>query len=281
MDLMDQTMTLAKALNVSGLMNIQFAVRQSRDPSNLDAYEIFVLEVNPRASRTAPFVAKATGVAIIKAATRIMTGEKISALKSDGTLHNRRFSHVAVKAPVFPFARFPKVDVVLGPEMKSTGEVMGIDKDFRRAFAKARIGAGSKFPLSGTVFISVMDSDKNIIIPLAARLADIGFKIVATGGTARHLVEAGIRAHKINKVHEGQPHIIDAMINGDISLMLNTTDGPQAVADDFSLRRAALLNKIPYYTTISGAKAAVDSIAALRLSGPFDVKSLQEYLTAA
>jgi carbamoyl-phosphate synthase large subunit len=280
-DLMDQTMTLAKALNVVGLMNVQFAVKQSRDPSNLDHYDIYVLEVNPRASRTVPFVAKATGVPVIKAATRIMAGDKIATLKSEGVLHHRKFDHVAVKVPVFPFARFPKVDAVLGPEMKSTGEVMGIDKDFRRAFAKGRIGAGSRLPMSGTVFISVRDSDKNMIIPLAAKLAELGFKIVGTGGTARHLVSAGIRAHKVNKVHEGQPHIIDAMINGDIALMLNTTDGPQAVVDDFNLRRAALQNKIPYYTTIPGAKAAVDAIAALRQSGPFDVKSLQEYLKAA
>ena len=280
-DLKEQTTALAKALNVVGLMNVQFAVMQSRDPSNLDNYEIYVLEVNPRASRTVPFVAKATGISMVKAATRMMTGEKISELISEGVLHNRKFNHVAVKAPVFPFDRFPKVDVVLGPEMKSTGEVMGIDRDFSRAFAKARIGAKSKLPLSGTVFISVRDSDKNIIIPLAARLSDMGFKIVATGGTARHLVEAGIRAHKVNKVYEGQPHVVDAMINGDIDLMLNTTEGPQTVADSFNLRRAALQNKITYYTTISGAKAAVDAIVALRQTEPFDVKTLQEYLIAA
>ncbi|MBI1216447.1 MAG: carbamoyl-phosphate synthase large subunit [Alphaproteobacteria bacterium] len=280
-DLMDQTITLAKALGVVGLMNVQYAVRQSRDPANLDHYDIFVLEANPRASRTVPFGAKATGVPVIKAATRLMTGEKIAQLKTEGVIHHRKFDHVAVKAPVFPFARFPKVDAVLGPEMKSTGEVMGIDRDFRRAFAKARLGTGSKLPLSGTVFISVRDPDKNLMIPLAAKLADMGFNIVATGGTARHLVEAGIRARKVNKVHEGQPHVIDAMINGDIALMLNTTDGPQAVVDDFNLRRAALHNKIHYYTTIPGAKAAVDTIAALRQSGPFDVKSLQEYLKAA
>ena len=280
-DLMDQAMTMAKALGVVGLMNVQFAVKQSRDPANLDHYEIFVLEANPRASRTVPFVAKTTGVPVIKAATRLMLGEKIHNLKTEGMLFHRKFEHVAVKVPVFPFARFPNVDSVLGPEMKSTGEVMGIDRDFRRAFAKARTGSGSKLPLSGTVFISVRDVDKNMIIPLAARLADMGFTIVATGGTARHLVEAGIRARKVNKVHEGQPHIIDSMINGDIAMMLNTTDGPQAVVDDFNLRRAALQNKIPYYTTVPGAKAAVDAIAALRLSGPFDVKSLQEYLKAA
>jgi carbamoyl-phosphate synthase large subunit len=280
-DLMDQSITLAKAMNVVGLMNVQFAVRQSRDPANLDHYDIYVLEVNPRASRSVPFVAKATGIAVIKAAARLMVGDKIAQLKTEGVIHHRKMNHVAVKAPVFPFARFPKVDVVLGPEMKSTGEVMGIDRDFRHAFAKARLGIGSRLPLSGTVFISVRDPDKNIMIPLAAKLADMGFNIVATGGTARHLVEAGIRARKVNKVHEGQPHVIDAMINGDIALMLNTTDGPQAVVDDFNLRRAALQNKIPYYTTIPGAKAAVDTIAALRQSGPFDVKSLQEYLKAA
>jgi carbamoyl-phosphate synthase large subunit len=165
--------------------------------------------------------------------------------------------------------------------MKSTGEVMGIDRDFKRAFAKARLGAGSRLPLSGTVFISVKDSDKNIIIAMASKLSDLGFRIVATGGTAKHLVDAGIRAHKVNKVHEGQPHIVDAMINGEIALMLNTTEGPQAVADSFNLRRAALQNKIPYYTTISGAKAAVDTIAALKHAEPFGVKSLQEYMAAA
>jgi carbamoyl-phosphate synthase large subunit len=281
-DIKAQSVTLAKALNVVGLMNVQFAIWQSRDPARLDDYEIYVLEVNPRASRTAPFVAKATGVPVIKAATRLMTGENIAALTAEGLLHNRPFKHVAVKAPVFPFARFPKVDAVLGPEMKSTGEVMGIDVDFRRAFAKARIGAGSKIPLTGTVFISVKDSDKYTIIPIAARLSDMGFKIVATQGTAQYLVNAGIRARKINKVHEGQPHISDAMINGDIHLMLNTTDGgPKAVVDDFNLRRAAVQNKIPYYTTIPGAKAAVEAIAALRQSGDFDVRPIQDYLNAA
>jgi carbamoyl-phosphate synthase large subunit len=279
-DLTAQSIVLAKALNVVGLMNVQFAVRQSRDPANLDHYEIYVLEVNPRASRTAPFVAKATGLPIITAATRLMLGETMESLKTAGIIRARSYNHVAVKMPVFPFARFPKVDVILGPEMKSTGEVMGIDRDFKRAFAKARFGTGCKLPLGGTVFISVKDADKNAIIPLAVRLADAGFTIVATGGTAKHLVEAGIRARKVNKVHEGQPHVVDNMINGDINLMLNTTEDPQSVVDSFNLRRAALQNRIPYYTTISGAKAAVDAITALRTSEPFDVKSLQEYLAA-
>jgi carbamoyl-phosphate synthase large subunit len=276
-DLKDQTIALARALKVIGLLNVQYAIRQSRDPANLDHYDIFVIEANPRASRTVPFVAKARGIPVIAAATQLMLGKKVGELG----LEDRVYKHVAVKAPVFPFNRFPKVDSVLGPEMKSTGEVMGIDPDFRIAFAKARLGAGSNLPLSGTVFISVKDQDKKMIIPLAARLADMGFQIVATGGTARVLVEAGIRARKVNKVHEGQPHIIDSMINGDIALMLNTTDGPKAVADDFNLRRAALQNNIPYYTTVPGAKAAVDAIAALRQTGPFDVKPIQEYLTAA
>ncbi|TNE28927.1 MAG: carbamoyl-phosphate synthase large subunit [Alphaproteobacteria bacterium] len=278
-DLMDQTITLAKALNIQGLLNIQFVVRESRDPSNLDAYEILVLEVNPRASRTVPFVAKATGVPLPQLATRIMLGEKISHLRREGALPATPLTgHVAVKAPVFPFSRFPGVDVVLGPEMKSTGESMGIDRNFPLAFAKARLAAGSKIPLEGTVFISVKDKDKSRIVPLAAKLQDLGFKIVATGGTAQYLVDAGLRAHKINKVHEGQPHVIDAMINGDICMMLNTTQGPRAVTDSFDLRRGALHNKIPYYTTISGARAAVEAISALKNGQSFGIVPLQDYM---
>ena len=277
-DLRRQTVKLALALKVIGHMNVQYAVQISRDPADLDRYEIYVIEANPRASRTVPFVAKATGMPLVTAATRLMLGEKIPALFEEGMLHNHVFRHVAVKAPVFPFARFPRVEVTLGPEMRSTGEVMGIDRDFRRAFAKARLGAGSKLPLSGTVFISVRDSDKNSIIPLAAKLADAGFKIVATSGTAKHLVEAGIRARKVNKVHEGQPHVVDAMINGTIDLMLNTTEGLQSVVDERNLRRAALHNKIPYYTTISAARVAVDTIVYLKHAGPLGVRPLQEYL---
>ena len=277
-DLRRQTVQLALALKVVGHMNVQYAIKTSRDPANLDHYEIYVIEANPRASRTVPFVAKATGMPLVAAATRLMLGEKIPALLDDGLLHNHVFRHVAVKAPVFPFARFPRVEVTLGPEMRSTGEVMGIDRDFRRAFAKSRLGAGAKLPLSGTVFISVRDADKNSIIPLAAKLADAGFKIVATGGTARHLVEAGIRAHKVNKVHEGQPHVVDAMINGTIDLMLNTTEGLQSVVDGRNLRRAALHNKIPYYTTISAARVAVDTIVYLKNAGPLGVCPLQDYL---
>ena len=280
-DLKAQSVKLALALKVVGHMNVQYAIRQSRDPANLDHYEIYVLEVNPRASRTVPFVAKATGMPLVNASTRLMLGESIASLLKDGTLHNRVFSHTAVKAPVFPFARFPRVDVSLGPEMKSTGEVMGIDNDFHRAFAKARLGAGSKLPLSGTVFISVRDSDKNTIIPIATKLAAEGFKIVATGGTAQHLVEAGIRAHRVNKVHEGQPHVVDEMINGTIDLMFNTTQDIQSVVDGLNLRRSAMQNKIPYYTTIAAARVSVEAITRLRRSGPLDVKSLQDHLKDA
>jgi len=280
-ELMDQTISLAKALNIVGLINVQFVVKPSRDPSDLDAYDIFVLEVNPRASRTVPFVAKATGVPLAKIASQLMAGRPLQDFRKLGLLKNKHPNYTAVKAPVFPFSKFPGVDVVLGPEMKSTGEVMGLADNFPAAFAKARIGAGSSLPTQGTVFISVKDCDKNAIIRTAARLEDMGFKIVATGGTAQSLVNAGIRAHKINKVHEGQPHVIDAMINGEIDLMINTTQGPQAIADSFNLRRAALQNIIPYYTTLPGAKAAVESIRQIRQTGSFEIGTIQEYVSAA
>jgi carbamoyl-phosphate synthase large subunit len=277
-DLKRQSIKLALALKVVGHMNVQYAIRQSRDPANLDHYEVYILEVNPRASRTVPFVAKATGMPLVNASTRLMLGETVASLLADGTLHNRKFSHTAVKAPVFPFARFPRVNVALGPEMKSTGEVMGIDHDFHRAFTKARLGAGSKLPLSGTVFFSVRDSDKTAIIPLAAKLAEEGFRIVATDGTAKHLVEAGIRAHRVNKVHEGQPHVVDEMINGKIDLMFNTTQDVQSLVDALNLRRSAMQNKIPYYTTIAAARVSVEAISHLRHSSPLEVKSLQDHL---
>ena len=276
-DLMNQAITLAKALHVKGLMNVQFVVSQSRDPANLDAYEIYVIEVNPRASRTVPFVAKATGVPVANLATRLMAGESLATLRSEGILKNNLGDYTAVKAPVFPFARFPGVDVVLGPEMRSTGEVMGFDKTFEAAFAKARMGTGSFLPTKGTVFISVKDADKYRIIPMAAKLQDLGFKIVATGGTAQHLVNAGLKAYKINKVYEGQPHVVDAMINRDIDLVINTTDGKRTIEDGVNIRRTALLNKIPYYTTLSGANAAIKGISDAQKGKDVDVISLQSY----
>jgi len=262
--LAEQARQLATALNVVGLMNVQFAIKDG---------EIFVLEVNPRASRTVPFVAKATGTPIAKIAARVMAGEKLA----DFTLTGPFPPHTAVKEAVFPFARFPGVDVLLGPEMKSTGEVMGLDVDFARAFAKSQLGAGTRLPAGGTVFISVRDRDKTGLVPVARRLIEMGFRILATEGTAQHFAAVGVACTRINKVLEGPPHIVDAMIDRDVQLVINTTEGSQALSDSFSLRRTALTHNIPYYTTVSGARAAVEAIAALR-SGRLDVAPLQSYL---
>ena len=262
-----QTDKLARALNVVGLMNVQFAVKDG---------SVFILEVNPRASRTVPFVAKATGVPIAKIAARIMAGEKLS----DFPLDAPGSDHVAVKEAVFPFARFPGVDIILGPEMRSTGEVMGIDADFGRAFAKSQLGAGTILPLAGTVFVSVRDRDKPVMAVLARRLVDMGFRILATRGTAVHLRNAGLPVDVVNKVLQGRPHIVDAMKSGDVQLVFNTTEGAQAVADSFSIRETALVNKIPHYTTPQGARAAVEAIQALR-AGPLEVAPLQDYFKAS
>jgi len=262
-----QAEALAKALHVVGLMNVQFAVKDG---------VVYILEVNPRASRTVPFVAKATGTAIAKIAARVMAGEKLS----DFTLNGATPPHTAVKEAVFPFARFPGVDTLLGPEMKSTGEVMGLDRNFALAFAKSQLGAGVTLPLGGTVFISVKDRDKATLIPTAQKLVDMGFRLLATSGTARFLKEKGLPVDTVNKVVEGQPHIVDAMINGDVQLVFNTTEGAQALADSFSLRRTALTYNIPYYTTVAGARAAVESIAALK-NGSLEVAPLQSYLSGS
>ncbi|KPF86153.1 carbamoyl phosphate synthase large subunit [alpha proteobacterium AAP38] len=271
-----QAVKLAKGLNVVGLMNIQFAVKQSADGSGIGGYDIYILEVNPRASRTVPFVAKATGTAIAKIAARVMAGEKLSQFKLSGPFP----PHTAVKEAVFPFNRFPGVDILLGPEMRSTGEVMGLDKNFGLAFAKSQMGAGVTLPKEGTVFISVREGDKPSMVPVAAKLLEMGFKVIATRGTAKHLADNGVKVAAINKVVEGQPHIVDAMINGDVQLIFNTTEGSQAVSDSFSLRRAALTNNIPYYTTVAGAEAAVEAISALKVGG-LDVAPLQSYLSGS
>ncbi len=262
-----QTVRLAKALDVVGLMNTQFAVRKEDGE-----FQIYILEVNPRASRTVPFVAKATGAAIAKIAARLMAGEKLG----DFPPINLTPKHMAVKEAVFPFARFPGVDTLLGPEMKSTGEVMGIDRDFGRAFAKSQLGAGSMLPQSGTVFISVRDGDKAAIIAPAQRLAELGFKIIATGGTQKALQDAGLQADRVNKVLEGRPHIVDIIRNGDVQLVINTSEGKQSVADSFSLRRAALSERVPYYTTLAGARCTVEAISAL-CEGNLEVQPLQAY----
>jgi carbamoyl-phosphate synthase large subunit len=266
-DIGRQAKLLAEALEVVGLMNVQFAVKGT---------QVYILEVNPRASRTVPFVAKATGTAIAKIAARVMAGEKLSSF----TLNGPNPPHTAVKEAVFPFARFPNVDIILGPEMKSTGEVMGLDHDFSRAFAKAQLGAGVVLPSAGRIFISVKDHDKAALVPIARKLHEMGFGLLATSGTAKAFGEAGIPVTRVNKVLEGQPHVVDAMINGDVQLVFNTTDGAQAMSDSFSLRRTALVNNIPYYTTVAGARAAVEAISALR-SGSLDVAPLQSYLSGS
>ena len=258
-----QTEAMAKALQVVGLMNVQYAVKDG---------EVYVLEVNPRASRTVPFVAKATGQPIAKYAARLMVGELLKSL----AIKKAKGKHVAVKEAVFPFARFPGVDVILGPEMRSTGEVMGLDSDFGRAFAKSQLGAGSKVPVDGVVFVSVKDPDKAAMVKPVKRLVELGFKVVATGGTADHLRRHGIEAQRVNKVLEGRPHIVDLMKDGKVQLVFNTVDGSAALTDSFTLRRTALMHKIAYYTTVAGAKASVEGIAALS-GGPLDVAPLQSY----
>ena len=261
----DQTRALALGLNVGGLMNVQYAIKNG---------EIFVLEVNPRASRTVPFVAKTIGYPIAKIAARVMAGESLASFD----LKAKTLDHVAVKEAVFPFARFPGVDTVLGPEMRSTGEVIGLDRDFAIAFAKSQLGAGSNssVPKKGTVFVSMRDQDKEQAVDVMRQLEDNGFRIVATSGTQRFLSSHGITCSKINKVLEGRPHIVDAIKNGEIQLVFNTTDGVQALADSRSLRQAALMNKVPYYTTLSGAVAAAKGIEAYR-SGSLEVRPLQDY----
>ena len=260
-----QTKLMALELEVKGLMNVQFAVKDG---------EIYILEVNPRASRTVPFVSKATGRPLAKLAARVMAGKTLRELGITDEIEPR---HIAVKESVFPFVKFPGVDTILGPEMKSTGEVMGIDVDFARAFAKAQLGAGVRLPLSGSVFLSVRDSDKKHIVSPAKKLYDNGFELVATRGTASYLQEKGIPVRVVNKVVEGRPHIVDAIKNNEICMVINTTQGAQAVADSFSIRRNTLVNNIAYFTTTSGARAAVDGILAM-LGKELEAKALQDYL---
>ena len=263
-ELKAETEVMAKALGVVGLMNVQYAIKDN---------VIYVLEVNPRASRTAPFVAKATGVPIAKIGARVMAGAKLREFKLDD---DSIAPHVAVKEAVFPFNRFPNVDTILGPEMKSTGEVMGLDSSFERAFAKSQLGAGVKLPESGTAFLSVRDSDKVAAVGVARRLIDSGFAILATRGTAAHLREAGLSVGVVNKVLEGRPHCVDAIKSGDVQIVINTAAGAQSVADSFDIRRSALTQGVPHYTTIAGARAAAHAIAALK-SGTLEVAPLQAY----
>ena len=262
--LKEQTEKLALALRVVGLMNVQFAIKDG---------EVHVLEVNPRASRTVPFVAKTVGLPIAGIAAEVMAGRKLR----DFRLQEPVFRHIAVKEAVFPFARFPEVDPILGPEMRSTGEVMGIDNDYAVAFAKSQIACGMKVPDGGVVFVSVKDADKDRIIPSIRELIAMGFRILATRGTKRHIEAHGIPCERINKVLEGRPNIVDAMKNGEVALVFNTTEGAKALADSSEIRRTALLYHIPYYTTISGALAVTKAISAMR-AGILEVAPLQKYI---
>jgi len=263
-----QTDVLARALSVRGLMNIQFAVKDGK---------VYLIEVNPRASRTVPFVAKAIGTPIAKIAARVMAGEKLRDLPK---IDRNAIHHIAVKEAVFPFNRFPGVDPVLSPEMKSTGEVMGIDADFPTAFAKSQIGAGTILPDSGTVFISVKDSDKPVILPAARKISALGFRIVATGGTARYLEEQGLPVETVMKVAQGRPHIVDRIMDGAVDLIFNTTEGWQSLKDSQAIRTSALRLKVPSFTTAAASLAAVDAIEALR-ARPLEVRSLQSYYRAS
>ncbi|HKT13889.1 MAG TPA: carbamoyl-phosphate synthase large subunit, partial [Allosphingosinicella sp.] len=258
-----QARALALALDVRGLMNVQFAVKDG---------EVYLIEVNPRASRTVPFVAKAIGTPVAKIAARVMAGEALISFLPI----RRDVAHVAVKEAVFPFARFPGVDPVLSPEMKSTGEVMGISKDFATAFLKSQLGSGIALPNEGTAFVSVKDSDKAIIVAPVRALAELGFHIVATGGTADFLAGEGIEVERVNKVAQGRPHIVDKIKDGEIGLVFNTTEGWQSHKDSASIRASAVMGRIPYFTTAASSAAVVRAIAAQR-EHSLEVQSLQDY----
>ncbi len=262
-ELIRQTKMLARELGVVGLINVQYAIFGG---------EVFILEVNPRASRTIPFVSKAIGVPLAKLAALAMAGKKLAEL---GFTSERVPEHVAVKESVFPFARFAGVDTILGPEMKSTGEVMGIDRTFAMAFAKAELAASSDLPMDGCVFISVRDDDKPQLAPIVRGLAEMGFALVATRGTARHIEALGVRCATVNKVLEGSPHVVDLMRAGKIAMVINTPDAT-GTADSFSIRRTALEMRLPYFTTMAGAQASVEGIRALKCE-PFEVRALQDY----
>ncbi|MBL44057.1 MAG: carbamoyl phosphate synthase large subunit [Sphingomonadaceae bacterium] len=258
-----QAAELAKALEVRGLMNVQFAVKEG---------EVYLIEVNPRASRTVPFVAKAIGQPIAKVAARVMAGEALHTFEP----FDLTPGHMAVKEAVFPFARFPGADPILSPEMKSTGEVMGIDRDFAAAFLKSQLGAGMNPPQSGTLFVSVKDTDKPLIVPAVRTLLDKGFRVIATGGTQTYLAEQGLAVEPVNKVAEGRPHIVDAIIDGEVQLIFNTTEGWQSLLDSKSIREAALEKKLPYYTTAAASLAVAQAVAEVS-PDQLEVRSLQDY----
>jgi carbamoyl-phosphate synthase large subunit len=264
-EIREQTAAMARELGVVGLINIQFAIKDKT---------VYVLEVNPRASRTVPFVSKAIGVPLAKLAAKVMMGKTLQEL---GFTEERRLSHVAVKEAVLPFAKFPNVDTILGPEMKSTGEVMGIDADFGRAFAKSQIAASGHLPVSGTIFVSVRNKDKPAVTGLAATLVELGFRLIATEGTAAVIHGAGVPVERVHKVTDGiRPHVVDRMKNGEIALVINTPEGRSARLDSYSIRRTAVTMGIPYFTTIAAAAAVAEAIRSLR-QREMAIRSLQEY----
>jgi carbamoyl-phosphate synthase large subunit len=276
-ELKRQTEAMAFALNVRGLMNVQFAIEEPHS----DAPRIFVLEVNPRASRTVPFVAKTIGQPLAAIAAKIMAGKSLASFG----LKETTYDHIAVKEAVFPFARFAGVDTILGPEMRSTGEVMGLDwirpgegrgPAFARAFAKSQLGGGTILPKAGSVFVSVRDADKPWILEPVRLMIAQGFRILATSGTEAYLREQGLKVEPVRKVLEGRPHIVDVMKNGDVQMVFNTTEGKQSVADSFAIRRTALMMKTPYFTTTAGALAAAQAIEAT-VTDTLEVRPLQSY----
>ncbi|HUG46094.1 MAG TPA: carbamoyl-phosphate synthase large subunit, partial [Sphingomicrobium sp.] len=262
-----QTEALAMALQVKGLMNVQVAVKDE---------DVYLIEVNPRASRTVPFVAKAIGRPVAKIAARVMAGETLSSFEP----FERGPVHIAVKQPVFPFLRFPGCDPVLGPEMRSTGEVMGIDADFDAAFSKALVGAGFNLPQSGTVFVSVKDGDKHHIVPAIEAVVELGFSVIATSGTAEYLQGRGLAVTAVNKVAQGRPHIVDKITDGEVQLVFNTTEGWQSLKDSHSIRATALNRKIPYFTTAAASLAVARSLGTLR-GRALEVRSLQSYYSTS
>ncbi|MBC8021574.1 MAG: ATP-grasp domain-containing protein, partial [Burkholderiales bacterium] len=266
-EIRNQTVAMARALNVVGLMNVQFAIQDEK---------VFVLEVNPRASRTVPYVSKATGIALAKVAARAMVGQS---LKKQGVTREVIPPYYCVKEAVFPFIKFPGVDTILGPEMKSTGEVMGVGQTFAEAFVKSQLAAGVRLPKGGKAFLSVRNADKERAVEVGRALVDLGFSLVATRGTAAALEKAGLKVQPINKVQEGRPHIVDMLKNREVSLIVNTVEEDRrSIQDSWSIRNTALQNRITYYTTLSGAKAACMGMRHLEELRPYDIQTLHASL---
>lgn len=258
--LREQTTQMALALNVIGLMNVQYAIKGE---------DIYVLEVNPRASRTVPFVSKATSRPLAKVGARCMVGQTLA---SQGVAQEIVPDYFSVKEAVFPFVKFPGVDTILGPEMKSTGEVMGVGDSFGAAYGKSQTGAGAEIPASGNVLFSVRNADKDVATELAAYLASVGFKVFATQGTAAHFESAGLDVKTVNKVKQGRPHLVDMIIDGDAQLVINTTSNTESLADSYTIRRSALTHKVTYFTNIAAARAMVE---AHKVLGEITVRKLQ------